>query len=294
MSSSTLSQKTPAAASGVFKIGGDLPVHRLGFGAMRITGKGIWGDPKDPAAARRLLRKVIDLGINLIDTADSYGPEVSERLIAEALHPYPKGLVIATKGGLTRSGPEEWAPVGRPEYLRQCVELSLRRLKLDCIDLYQLHRIDPKVPVAESLGALKDLQKAGKIRHIGLSEVSVKEIEQAKKTVEIVSVQNLYNLGNRKSEAVLDYCTKHGLGFIPWFPLDAGRFAEPGGKLDKLAKAHEATVSQLALAWLLQKSPVVLPIPGTSDIGHLKENTDAAGISLTESEWQEISAVANR
>ena len=292
---SKLSLKTsPAAASGVFKIGGDLPVHRLGFGAMRITGPGIWGDPKDPAAARRLLRKVVDLGINLIDTADSYGPEVSERLIAEALHPYPKGLVIATKGGLTRSGPEQWAPVGRPEYLRQCVELSLRRLKLDCIDLYQLHRIDPKVPVAETLGALKELRKAGKIRHIGLSEVSVKEIEQAKKTVAIVSVQNLYNLGNRQSEAVLDYCTKHELGFVPWFPLAAGEIARPGGKLDKAAKAHGVTVSQLALAWLLQKSPVVLPIPGTSDASHLKENVGAAGLTLTESEWAEVGGAGDK
>src|SRR5471030_195550 len=220
-----------AKKSGIFKIGGDLPVHRLGFGAMRITGSGVWGEPKDPAEARRLLRRVVDLGVNLIDTADSYGPEVSERLIAEALHPYPTGLVIATKGGLTRSGPEKWAPVGRPEYLRQCVEMSLRRLKLDCIDLYQLHRIDPKVPAAESLGALKELQRAGKIRHIGLSEVSVAEIEQAKKTIAIVSVQNLYNLGNRQSEAVLDYCTKQNLGFIPWFPLAAGEIVRPGGKL---------------------------------------------------------------
>lgn len=294
MKSKLSSKKSPVAASGVFKIGGDLPVYRLGFGAMRITGPGIWGDPKDPGAARRLLRKVVDLGINLIDTADSYGPEVSERLIAEALHPYPKGLVIATKGGLTRSGPEQWAPVGRPEYLRQCVELSLRRLKLDCIDLYQLHRIDPKVPVAETLGALKELQKTGKIRHIGLSEVSVKEIEQAKKTVAIVSVQNLYNLGNRQSEAVLDYCTKHELGFIPWFPLAAGEIARPGGKLDKAAKAHGVTVSQLALAWLLQKSPVVLPIPGTSDMSHLKENVGAAGLTLTESEWAEIGGAGDK
>jgi pyridoxine 4-dehydrogenase len=288
------SQKTiPNAASGVFKIGGDLPVHRLGFGAMRITGPGIWGDPKDPASARRVLRKAVDLGVNFIDTADSYGPEVSERLIAEALHPYPKGLVIATKGGLTRAGPEQWAPVGRPEYLRQCVELSLRRLKLDCIDLYQLHRIDPQVPAAESLGALKDLQQAGKIRHIGLSEVSVKEIEQAKKTVKIVSVQNHYNLSTRQSEAVLDYCTKHELGFIPWFPLAAGEIARPGGTLDQAAKRHGATVSQLALAWLLQKSPVVLPIPGTSSTEHLAENMGAADVSLTESEWKEISGSAS-
>jgi pyridoxine 4-dehydrogenase len=288
MKSKSSHKNSPAADSGVFKLGGDLPVHRLGFGAMRITGPGIWGEPKDPAAVRRVLRKAVDLGITLIDTADSYGPEVSERLIAEALYPYPKGLVIATKGGLTRSGPEQWAPVGRPEYLRQCVEMSLRRLKLDCIDLYQLHRIDPKVPVAESLGALKELQKAGKIRHIGLSEVSVKEIQQAQKTVTIVSVQNLYNLGNRQSEAVLDYCTQHQLGFIPWFPLAAGKIARPGGKLDKAAKLHGVKVSQLALAWLLQKSPVILPIPGTSSAEHLVENIGAAVLRLTESEWKEI------
>jgi aryl-alcohol dehydrogenase-like predicted oxidoreductase len=274
-----------AAASGVFKLGGDLPVHRLGFGAMRITGPGVWGEPKDPAAARLVLQKAVALGVNLIDTADSYGPEVSERLIAEALYPYPPGLIIATKGGLTRAGPEQWAPVGRPEYLRQCVEMSLRRLKLDCIDLYQLHRIDPKVPAAETLGALKDLQTAGKIRHLGLSEVSVKEIEQAGKTVKIVSVQNLYNLGNRQSEAVLDYCTKHNLGFIPWFPLAAGDMARPGSALDKTAKQHGATVSQLALAWLLHRSPVILPIPGTSSVSHLEENMGAASVKLSESEW---------
>jgi aryl-alcohol dehydrogenase-like predicted oxidoreductase len=286
------SGKPAAAGSGVFKLGGDLPVYRLGFGAMRITGPGIWGEPKDPAAARRLLRKVVDLGVNLIDTADSYGPEISERLIAEALHPYPKGLVIATKGGLTRSGPEQWAPVGRPEYLRQCVELSLRRLKLDCIDLYQLHRIDPKVPVAETLGALKELQQAGKIRHLGLSEVSVQEIEQARKTVAIVSVQNLYNLGNRQSEAVLDYCAKHGLGFIPWFPLAAGEMARPGGPLDRAAKTHGVTVAQLALAWLLQRSPVMLPIPGTASLAHLKENMGAAAVRLTSAEWAAIEKTA--
>ena len=288
----TKSRKPAAAASGVFKIGGDLPVHRLGFGAMRVTGPGIWGEPQDPAAARRLLRKVVDLGVNLIDTADSYGPEVSERLIAEALHPYPKGLVIATKGGLTRSGPELWHPVGRPEYLRQCVELSLRRLKLDCIDLYQLHRIDPKVPAAETLGALKDLQRAGKIRHIGLSEVSVEEIKQARKTVTVVSVQNLYNLGNRQSEAVLDYCAEHQLGFIPWFPLAAGEMARPGGPLDQAAQRHGASVSQLALAWLLQRSPVMLPIPGTASLAHLKENMGAASVRLTPEEWAGLAQTA--
>jgi len=292
MTSKTTALKPKAAASGVFQLGGDLPVHRLGFGAMRITGKGVWGEPKDPAEARRVLRKAVDLGVNLIDTADSYGPEVSERLIAEALHPYPRGLVIATKGGLTRSGPEQWAPVGRPEYIRQCVEMSLRRLKVDRIDLYQLHRIDPKVPAAETLGALKELQKAGKIRHIGLSEVSVEEIKHAKKTVAIVSVQNLYNLGNRQSEAVLDYCTAHDLGFIPWFPLAAGEMARPGGPLDQAAKSHHATVSQLALAWLLHRSPVVLPIPGTSSVSHLEENVAAASLQLTEDEWDAIARSA--
>jgi pyridoxine 4-dehydrogenase len=231
----------------------------------------------------------VDLGVNLIDTADSYGPEVSERLIAEALHPYPKGLVIATKGGLTRSGPNQWAPVGRPEYLQQCVEMSLRRLKVECIDLYQLHRIDPKVPAAETLGALKKLQQAGKIRHIGLSEVSVDEIVRARRTLEIVSVQNLYNLSDRKSAKVVAYCTEHGLGFIPWFPLAAGDISRPGGHLDKLAKRHGATVSQLALAWLLQSSPVILPIPGTSSIDHLEENIGAAAVSLTQADWDEIS-----
>ncbi|MDB6092732.1 MAG: aldo/keto reductase [Verrucomicrobia bacterium] len=284
--------KVAVAASGEFKLGGDLAVHRLGFGAMRITGPGVWGEPKDPAEARRVLKRAVELGVNLIDTADSYGPEVSERLIAEALHPYPAGLVIATKGGLTRSGPEQWAPVGRPEYLRQCVELSLRRLKLERIDLYQLHRIDPKVPVAESLGALKELQQAGKIRHIGLSEVSVKEIEQARKTVEIVSVQNLYNLGNQQSAAALDYCTKHNLGFIPWFPLAAGDISRAGGALDQVAKRHGATVSQLAIAWLLHRSPVVLPIPGTSSVKHLEENLGGASLKLSDAEWAEVTKLA--
>jgi pyridoxine 4-dehydrogenase len=292
MASANSSKESAAAASGTFKLGGDLPVHRLGFGAMRITGEGVWGEPRDPGEARKLLRRVVDLGVNLIDTADSYGPEVSERLIADALHPYPKGLVIATKGGLTRAGPGEWAPVGRPEYLRQCVELSLRRLKLDCLDLYQLHRIDAKVPLAETLGALRDLQKAGKIRHLGLSEVSVKEIEQATEIAPIVSVQNLYNLGNQQSAAVLDYCTQHNLGFIPWFPLSAGDMARPGGPLDQAAKNHGATVSQLALAWLLQKSPVVLPIPGTSSIKHLEENMGATKVKLTEKEWADIAKAA--
>ena len=279
-------------AAGAFSLGGDLPVHRLGFGAMRITGPGIWGEPKDPPAMRRLLRKVVDLGINLIDTADSYGPEVSERLIAEALYPYPKDLVIATKGGLTRSGPEKWAPVGRPEYLQQCVEMSLRRLKLERIDLYQLHRIDPKVPAAESLGALKNSRRQSKIRHIGLSEVSVEEIRGARRTVEVVSVQNRYNLSDRKSEKVVDYCTQHGLAFIPWFPLAAGKMAATGSRLDKAAKIHGVTRSQPRAGMAgVQRSPVILPIPGTSSIIHLTENMGAAGLVLTESEWAEI---ANR
>jgi aryl-alcohol dehydrogenase-like predicted oxidoreductase len=294
MTTKTKSKRISAAQSGIFKIGGDMPVRRLGFGAMRITGPGIWGEPKNPGEMRKLLRKALDLGVNLIDTADSYGPEVSERLIAEALHPYPKGLVIATKGGLTRSGPNHWAPVGRPEYLQQCVELSLRRLKVDCIDLYQLHRIDPKVPAAETLGALKALQKAGKIRHIGLSEVSVQEIRHARRIVDVVSVQNHYNLSYRKSEKVLDYCTKHGLGFIPWFPLAGGKIAAPGGPLDRAAKSHGATRSQLALAWLLHRSPVILPIPGTSSIPHLAENVGAAGLRLSDSEWDEISGSASK
>jgi len=282
-----------AASSGVFKVGGDLPVHRLGFGAMRITGPGIWGEPKDPAEARRVLKTAVELGVNLIDTADSYGPEVSERFIAETLHPYPAGLVIATKGGLTRSGPEQWAPVGRPEYLRQCVEMSLRRLKVDCIDLYQLHRIDAKVPVAESLGALRDLQKAGKIRHIGLSEVSVAEIEQAGKTVAIASVQNLYNLGNRQSEEVLNYCAAHHIGFIPWFPLAGGEMTRPNGPLADAAKRHGGTVPQLCLAWLLHRSSVILPIPGTSVVEHLKENVGAVSIKLTDAEWAALKTDSN-
>ncbi|HTL68304.1 MAG TPA: aldo/keto reductase [Lacunisphaera sp.] len=283
-----------ARQSGVFKIGGDLPVRRLGFGAMRITGPGIWGEPRDPKGARRLLRKAVDLGVNFIDTADSYGPEVSERLIAEALHPYPRGLVIATKGGLTRSGPEKWHPVGRPEYLRQCVELSLRRLKLDRIDLYQLHRIDPKVPLAETLGALKELRRAGKIRHIGLSEVSVAEIRQARRMVPIATVQNLYNLGNRQSEAVLDYCAQEGLGFIPWFPLGGGDIFRKGGRFDRMARTHGASVAQLALAWLLRRSPVMLPIPGTASIAHLVENIGAVSVRLHDDQWQEVARGAGR
>jgi aryl-alcohol dehydrogenase-like predicted oxidoreductase len=277
-----------AAASGTFAIGGDLPIHRLGFGAMRITGDGIWGDPKDPNEARRVLKRAIDLGVTFIDTADSYGPAVSEPLIGSTLSPYPKGLVIATKGGLTRQGPDRWAPVGRPEYLRQQLEMSLRYLRLDRIDLYQLHRIDPRVPVEESLGALKDAQKEGKIRHIGLSEVSVAEIERAQKTVPIVSVQNLYNLLDRQHEPVLEYCQKHKIAFIPWFPVGAGKLAQPGGPLDQVARRHGASVAQLSIAWLLHHSPVMLPIPGTSRVAHLEENIGSAGLHLDDAEWSTL------
>jgi pyridoxine 4-dehydrogenase len=277
-----------AATSGTFSLGGDLPVHRLGFGAMRITGPGIWGEPKDREEAKRVLKRLPDLGVNFIDTADAYGPEVSENLIAEALHPYPAGLVIATKGGFTRQGPNQWTVVGRPEYLRQCVEMSLRRLKLERIDLYQLHRIDPQVPVEDSLGELKKMQKEGKILHIGLSEVSVKEIERAQKTVAIVSVQNKYNVADRTHEGVLHFCEKHHLGFIPWFPMEQGKLNKPGSVLERAAQSHNATTAQIALAWLLHHSPVILPIPGTSSVKHLEENMAAAELKLTDAEWQSL------
>jgi len=253
-----------------FTIGGDLEINRLGYGAMRLTGQGIWGEPKDPGEARRVLQRAIELGVNFIDTADSYGPVVSERLIGEALSPFPQGLVVATKAGFTRQGPDQWIQVGRPEYLVQQVEMSLRWLKTDVIDLWQLHRIDAKVPVEESLGAIARLQSQGKIRHVGLSEVKPKEIDRARKVVEIVSVQNQYNVGDRQHEDVLQYCEKHHLAFIPWFPVAAGRLARPEGKLDKVAKRHGSTVSQLSLAWLLHRSPVTLPIPGTSSVAHLE------------------------
>jgi aryl-alcohol dehydrogenase-like predicted oxidoreductase len=280
--------KTDAKSSGVFHLGGDLPVHRLGFGAMRLTGDGIWGEPKNPDEARQVLRRAVALGVNFIDTADSYGPEVSERLIGESLHPYSHGVVIATKGGFTRQGPNKWLPVGRPEYLHQQLELSLRRLKLERIDLYQLHRIDPKVPVEESLGVLVTLQRAGKIRHIGLSEVSVEEIERARKTAQIASVQNRYNLSDREHEPVLEYCEHHKLAFIPWFPVAAGKLASAGGPLDAAAKRHGVSVAQLSLAWLLHRSPVMLPIPGTSSVAHLEENVAAASIHLDDAEWRQI------
>jgi pyridoxine 4-dehydrogenase len=277
-----------ASASGSFALGGDLLIHRLGYGAMRITGEGIWGEPKDPEKAKQVLRRAVELGVNFIDTADSYGPEVSERLIAEALYPYPKDLVIATKGGFTRSGPNRWAPVGRPEYLRQCVEMSLRRLSLERIDLWQFHRFDPKVPVEESLGAIREMQKQGKIRYVGLSEVMPDDIERAKKTVHIVSVQNQYNIVERKYESTLQYCEKHKLGFIPWFPVAAGKLAREGGPLDSAAEQHNVTVAQLSLAWLLHHSPVMLPIPGTSSVNHLEENIAAAAVKLSAGEWKTI------
>jgi pyridoxine 4-dehydrogenase len=280
-----------ASQSGTFSLGGDLKVHRLGYGAMRITGEGIWGEPKDPEQAKRVLQRAVELGVNLIDTADAYGPEVSERLIAEALHPYPKDLIIATKGGFTRSGPNKWAAVGRPEYLLQCVEMSLRHLKLERIDLWQLHRIDPKVPVEESLGVIQKLQQQGKIRHVGLSEVTAEEVEQAQKVVPIVSVQNQYNLSDRKHETTLNYCEKHSIAFIPWNPVAAGKLAKQGGPLDEAAKRHNATVSQLSLAWLLHRSPVMLPIPGTSSVEHLEENIGAASLKLSAEEWKAIEAL---
>jgi aryl-alcohol dehydrogenase-like predicted oxidoreductase len=271
-------------ASDTFTIGDDLTVNRLGFGAMRLTGEGIWDEPKDPAEAKRVLRRAVELGVNFIDTADSYGPEVSERLIGETLFPYAEGLVIATKGGLARSGPNKWMPLGRPEYLRQCVEMSLRRLKLQRIDLYQLHRIDPKVPAEEQFGELKNLQAEGKIRHIGLSEVKPIEIDNARKTISVVSVQNMYNLGDRAHEDTLQYCEKNKLAFIPWFPVAAGKLAQPGGVLEETARRHHATVAQLALGWLLHRSKVILPIPGTSSVRHLEENVGAARVKLDDGE----------
>ncbi len=281
---------TNAADSGTFQLGGDLTIHRLGYGAMRLTGEGIWGEPKDPEEARRVLKRTVELGINFIDTADAYGPIVSERLIAEALHPYPKGLVIATKGGNARTGPQEWHPVGRPEYLQQQVEMSLRHLKLERIDLWQLHRIDPKVPVEQSLEPIAKLQQQGKIRHIGLSEVKPKEIEQVQKLVKVVSVQNQYNIGDRQHEDTLQFCEKHNIAFIPWFPVAGGKLTKDGGPLDTAAKRHGATVTQLALAWLLHRSPVMLPIPGTSSVKHLEENTAAASLKLAGNEWTDIEA----
>src|ERR1700749_2737044 len=283
-----------SAIQKTFKIGGDLEVNRLGFGAMRITGEGIWGEPKDVEESKRVLKRAVELGVNFIDTADSYGPEVSERLIGEALAPYAKGVVVATKAGLTRQGPNQWLPVGRPEYLQQEVEMSLRRLKVERIDLWQLHRIDPKVPVEESLEPIKKLQEQGKILHVGLSEVKPHEIDQARKFIDIVSVQNLYNLGDRQHEAVVDYCEKNKLGFIPWFPVAGGKLARAGGPLDAAAKKHGATTEELSLAWLLHRSPVMLPIPGTSSVKHLEENLKAHNIALSPEDMAELEGLARK
>ena len=282
----TIMAKLNAAESGTFKIGGDLEVNRLGFGAMRLTGPGVWGLPADLAEAKRTVKRLPELGVNFIDTADSYGPYVSEDLLAEGLAPYTARSVIATKGGLTRHGPNRWSPLGRPEYLRQCVLMSLRRLRLERLDLWQLHRIDSKVPRDEQFGAIAEMQKEGLIRHIGLSEVKVEEIKAANKFFQVATVQNLYNLAHRESEAVLDYCTETGIGFIPWFPLAAGDLAVPGGLLDSTAKKLTATPSQIALAWVLRRSPVVLPIPGTSKVAHLEENVAAASLRLSDEDYR--------
>jgi len=282
---------TTSPMKSTFQLGGDLSVNRLGFGAMRITGEGIWGWPTDRENAKKVLRRAVDLGVNLIDTADAYGPETSELLIAEALHPYPKGLVIATKGGLTRPGPGQWVPNCRPEYLSQCVDKSLKRLRLDRIDVYQLHTVDRKVPIEESLGALKAAQNAGKIRHVGLSNVTTQEIERAKKVLPIVSIQNRYNIEDRESEDVLRYCEKEKMGFLPWAPVGGsgrGSLTKSGNPLDAEANRHNVAAVQLALAWLLQKSPVMLPIPGTANIAHLEQNMAAAKLQLSPEEWKGI------
>jgi aryl-alcohol dehydrogenase-like predicted oxidoreductase len=281
------------ATNPTWKLGADLTVNRLGFGAMRVTGEGIWGWPPDRGNALKVLRHAVELGVNLIDTADAYGPETSELLIAEALYPYPEGLVIATKGGLTRPGPGQWVPDGRPQHLKQAVDGSLKRLRLERIDLYQLHRIDPKVPMEESLGAIKEMKDAGKIRHVGLSNVEPDEIEHARKVVPIVSVQNRYNIEDRKSENVLVYCEKQGLGFLPWFPIGGTRGLKPNNALNATAKAHGVSVFQVALAWLLERSPVMLPIPGTSSLPHLEENVAAAKLKLAPDEWKAIAALAS-
>jgi pyridoxine 4-dehydrogenase len=282
----------PAKKSGEFLIGGDLRVKRLGFGAMRITGDGVWGEPADRTEAIRVLRRAVELGINFIDTADSYGPGVSEEIIAEALHPYPADLVIASKGGFDRPGPNQWVENGKPEHLRSACEGSLRRLRLDRIDLYQLHRIDPKVPAEDQLGTLKDLQAQGKIKHIGLSEVSVQQIQHARAIVPIVSVQNRYSVADRGSEDVLGYCEKEKMGFIPWFPLAAGRVSGPESPISRIAARLKVTPSQLALAWLLARSPVMLPIPGTSKVEHLEENVAAAELKIDANKMQELDAMA--
>jgi pyridoxine 4-dehydrogenase len=285
-----MSTSSVAQASGTFTLGGDLTVNRLGFGAMRLTGTGIWGPPADRDECIRVLRRAVELGVNFIDTADSYGPFFSEELIREALHPYPEDLVIATKAGLLRIGPDVWIPLGKPAYLRQEVEMSLRRLGVDTIDLFQLHRIDPDYPVEDQVGELADLQQEGKIRHIGLSEIDVDQLRAAQKSATIVSVQNMYNLTVRQSESLLDVVTAEGIGFIPWFPLAAGPLAAADGPLQKIAAEHDASPSQLALAWLLKRSPVMLPIPGTSKVAHLEENVAAAEITLSDEEFETLAA----
>jgi len=283
---------TTAQLGDTFSIGGDLPVHRLGYGAMQITGPGVWGEPADRPGALAVVRAAIEQGVDFIDTADSYGPQVSEQIIAEAAFPYPDGLVIATKAGLTRTGPGVWPVCGRPEYLTQQVELSLRNLKVDRIDLIQLHRIDSQVPLADQLGAFKELQQQGKVRHIGVSEVSVEELQAARGIVDVVSVQNLYNLTNRKSQDVLDYATANGIAFIPWFPIATGDLAAPDSPVADIARELDATPSQVALAWLLQKSPVVLPIPGTKSVDHLTENLGAARLTLSAEDVARLDALA--
>lgn len=288
------SVERPAAKAGDFVIGGDLRVHRLGLGAMRITGKGIWGEPKDRGEAVRVLRKAAELGINFIDTADSYGPSVSEEIIAGALYPYPEELVIATKAGLERPGPDQWVPNGKPAHLRKACEGSLRRLRVERIDLFQLHRIDDKVPAEDQLGTLKELQKEGKIKHVGLSEVSVAQIENARKHVPIVTVQNRYSVLDRGAEDVLEYCEKEKIGFIPWFPLGAGQLSAAGSKLAKIAEQAKMTPSQLALAWLLRRSPVMLPIPGTSQVSHLEENVATAAVKIDDGTFQELNKLAGK
>ena len=278
-----------AGASGTFHVAGDVPVHRLGFGAMRLAGPGIWGEPWDRSEAIRVLRRAVELGVDFIDTADSYGPEVSERIIAEALHPYPDGLVIATKAGYVRPGPDAWRMDGRPAHLRAACEASLRRLRLDRIDIFQLHRIDPHVPAADQIGALRDLQAEGKVRHIGLSEVSVTQIAQARVIAPIVSVQNRYSLSDRTYDDVLAHCERENIGFIPWYPLDAGSLAAPGGLVERIATRHGVRTTQVALAWLLARSPVMLPIPGTSRVAHLEENVASAALRLDADEIQALS-----
>jgi aryl-alcohol dehydrogenase-like predicted oxidoreductase len=289
---STTSQINLGAQSGTFSLGGNLPVHRLGFGSMQLTGEGVWGEPKDHAGALAVLRRAIELGVTLIDTADAYGPEVAERLIAEALHPYPKDLLIATKAGLMRPARGQWVQNGKPEHLRSAIEGSLKRLKLERIGLYQLHRIDDKVPLADQIGTLAELQKQGKIQHLGLSEVSVDQIKAVQKITPIVSVQNLYNLSKRTAEDVLEYCTQHRIGFIPWFPLATGDLAKPGGPLARAAEKLKATPAEIALAWLLHKSPVMLPIPGTSSLSHLESNMQAAALALDPATIRELERTA--